>query len=244
MRLDPRGLHNQNGITGGVGLIKRIGCKLKDIVPDLLCGCSFIAVVQSTVHPVVIGGLILAVIPMEHRAGKQLDFLFCHRLTNTRIRFTSAKVGHLNRDLHDLLLVHNGAIGLIKNFSQPVIVKDNGFFAIHAVDIAGNHTCTQGTWAIQGDKSNDLAILFGLHVLNGCRHTRGLNLENTSRMTGAQQFINFRIRKIDLIDINIYTGSAWLERILHRLRHLLNICSRGIRCLNIAQGLIDNRKGT
>ena len=60
MGLEPGGLHDQDRIAGGVGLVERVGCELENVVPDLLGDRALVPVLLRSVHPVVVDRLILA----------------------------------------------------------------------------------------------------------------------------------------------------------------------------------------
>ena len=67
MRLEPRRLHNQDGVASGVRLVKGVGRELENIVPNLLGDLARVVVLDGAVHPVVVGGLVRAILPVEHR---------------------------------------------------------------------------------------------------------------------------------------------------------------------------------
>ena len=67
VRLEPRRLHNQDGVAGGVRLVEGVRCELENIVPNLLGDLARVVVLDSAVHPVVVGGLVRAILPVEHR---------------------------------------------------------------------------------------------------------------------------------------------------------------------------------
>ena len=83
VRLKPCRLHNQDGVAGGVRLVKGVRCELENIVPNLLGDLARVVVLDSAVHPVVVGGLVRAILPVEHRRGEQLNLFLSHGLTDT-----------------------------------------------------------------------------------------------------------------------------------------------------------------
>lgn len=178
VRLEPSGLHNQNRVAGGVRLVERVGCELENVVPDALGNLALIAVALRAVHPVVVDGLVLAVRPLEDLVGQHLDLLLSNRLTDARVGFALGEAAHLDRDEHDLLLVDHGAVGFAQDAVQARVVGDRRLLAVHTVDVAGNHACAQRARSVQGDKSDHVLVLGGLHVLDGRGHARGLYLEH------------------------------------------------------------------
>ena len=86
VRLEPRSLHDQDGVAGGVGLVERVGGKLQNVLPDLLRYLALVAVRDGAVHPVVVDRLVRAVaLPVEDLVGEHLDLLLCHRLAHARV---------------------------------------------------------------------------------------------------------------------------------------------------------------
>ena len=78
--LEPSRLHDEYGVAGRVRLVEGIGGKLQDVVPDPLGDLPGVAVVDGTVHPVVVGRLVLAVVPVKDGRGEELDLLLRHGL--------------------------------------------------------------------------------------------------------------------------------------------------------------------
>ena len=151
MGLEPGGLHDEDGIARGVGLVERVGRELKDVVPDLLGCLSFVIVAHRAVHPVVVDGLLLAIGPLEHLVGEHLDLLFGHGFTDTGVTLALGEAAHLDRDEHDLLLVDHRAVGLAQDAVKARVVGDRRLLAVHAVDVARDHARAQRARAVQGD---------------------------------------------------------------------------------------------
>ena len=86
VRLEPRSLHDQDGVAGGVGLVERVGGKLQNVLPDLLRYLALVAVRDGAVHPVVVDRLVRAVpLPVEDLVGEHLDLLLGHRFAHARV---------------------------------------------------------------------------------------------------------------------------------------------------------------
>ena len=148
VRLEPRRLHNQDGVAGGVRLVKGVGCELENIVPNLLGDLARVVVLDSAVHPVVVGGLVRAILPVEHRRREQLNLFLSHGLTDTRVRFALGEAAHLDGDEHNLLLVDHGAVGFAQDVVQAVVVGDGRLLAVHTVDVGRNHAGAQRARAV------------------------------------------------------------------------------------------------
>ena len=113
--LEPGGLHDEDGVSGRVALVEGVRGELEDVIPDALRDLLLVAVLHRAVHPVVVGRLVLAVVPVEGGAREELDLLLGDGLADARVGLAGGEVGHLDGDLHDLLLVHDGAIGLVED---------------------------------------------------------------------------------------------------------------------------------
>ena len=198
VRLEPCRLHNQNGVAGGVRLVKGVGRELKNIVPDLLGDLARVVVLDSAVHPVVVGGLVRAILPVEHRRREQLDLFLSHGLTDTRVRFALGEAAHLDGDEHNLLLVDHSAVGFAQDVVQAVVIGDGRLLAVHTVDVRRDHAGAERARAVQGDQCYDVLVLGGLHVLDRGRHAGGLDLEDAGGVAGAHELKDLGIVKGDL----------------------------------------------
>ena len=198
VRLEPRRLHNQDGVAGGVRLVKGVGRELENIVPNLLGDLARVVVLDSAVHPVVVGGLVRAILPVEHRRREQLDLFLSHGLTDTRVRFALGEAAHLDGDEHNLLLVDHGAVGFAQDVVQAVVVGDGRLLAVHTVDVGRNHAGAQRARAVQGDQCHDVLVLGGLHVLDRGRHAGGLDLEDASGVAGTHELKDLGVVKGNL----------------------------------------------
>ena len=202
MCLNPRSLHNKNCITSRVGLVKCVGCKFKNIVPDTFCNRAIKSITNCTVFPVSLHGLISTVVPVLDNLLHELDLLFCYCFSYL-VRLARGKARHLHRNLHNLLLIDHGSVGLFQDVMKTWIVIFDFFSTVHTVDITGNHACVKRTRTIQSDKCDDVLILCWSHALNGCSHTCRLNLENASGSSFSQKSINLWVCKRNVIYINI-----------------------------------------
>ena len=198
VRLEPRRLHNQDGVAGGVRLVEGVGCELENIVPNLLGDLARVVVLDSAVHPVVVGGLVRAILPVQHRRREQLNLFLSHGLTDTRVRFALGEAAHLDGDEHNLFLVDHGAVGFAQDVVQAVVVGDGRLLAVHTVDVGRDHAGAQRARAVQSDQCHDVLVLGGLHVLDRGRHAGGLDLEDAGGMAGAHELKDLGVVKGDL----------------------------------------------
>ena len=222
VRLEPRRLHNQDGVAGGVRLVEGVGGELENIVPNLLGDLARVVVLDSAVHPVVVGGLVRAILPVQHRRCEQLNLFLSHGFTDTRVRFALGEAAHLDGDEHNLLLIDHGAVGFAQDVVQTVVVGDGRLLAVHTVDVGRDHAGAQRARAVQGDQCHDVLVFGGLHVLDRGRHAGGLDLENAGGVAGAHE----------LKDLGVVKGNLFLFDVDAEV--LLDVCL----------GLGDNRQRT
>ena len=222
VRLEPRRLHNQDGVAGGVRLVEGVGCELENIVPNLLGDLARVVVLDGAIHPVVVGGLVRSILPVQHRRREQLNLLLSHGLTDTRVRFALGEAAHLDGDEHNLFLVDHGAVGFAQDVVQAVVVGDGRLLAVHTVDVGRHHAGAQRARAVQSDQCHDVFVLGGLHVFDRGRHAGGLDLEDAGGVAGTHE----------LKDLGIVKGNLFLFDVDAEV--LLDVCL----------GLGDNRQRT
>ena len=241
--LEPGGLHDEDGVAGRVALVEGIRGELEDVVPDALRDLLLVAVLHRAVHPVVVGRLVLAVVPVEGGAREELDLLLGDGLADARVGLAGGEVGHLDGDLHDLFLVHDGAIGLVEDVGEAVVVEDDRLLAVHAVDVGRDHAGAERSGSVEGDECDDLLVLLGLHALDGGRHAAGLDLEHARRMALAHEGVDVRIGEVNLVNVDVDAGGPVLDAGAHRWRHLLDVGEAGMAVADVGERLGDDRQG-
>ena len=204
--LEPGGLHDEDGVAGRVRLVEGVGGKLEDVVPNFLGDLARVAVRHGAVHPVVVGGLLLAVLPLEDGAREQLDLFLGHRLADARVALAGREAAHLHRDLHDLFLVDHRAVGLAQDVVEARVVGDGLLLAVHAVDVAVDHACAQRSGAVEGDECHDVLVLARPHVLDGRRHAAGLDLEHAGGVARAHELEDLGVVEGDRVDVDVDAG--------------------------------------
>ena len=243
--LQPCCLHDEDRVSGGVRLVERVRRELEDVVPDLLCDVATVAVGLGAVHPVVVDRLVrTGLLPVEDLVGQHLDLLLCHGLAHARVGLARREAGHLHRDLHDLLLVDHGAIGLFQDRLQPVVVVGDLLLSVHALDVAVDHAGAQGAGTVERDESDDLLVLVGLHVLDGCGHAARLDLEDARGLTRTKKLIDFRVREVDLVHVDVDAGRTILQALPHGLWYALDVRRLRVPAPDVRERLVDDRQGS
>ena len=242
--LEPGGLHHEDGVAGGVRLVERVGRELEDVVPQLLRRLALVAVGNRAVHPVVVDGLVGAVaLPVEDLAREHLDLFLGYGLAHARVGLARGEAGHLHGDLHDLLLVDHGAVGLLQDRLEAVVVVGDGLLAVHALDVAVDHAGAQGAGAVEGDQSHDLLVLGGLHVFDRAGHAVGLDLEDARGVSRAQQLVDLGVGEVDLVHVDVDAGGTRLDASLNGIGHPVDVRRGGIGVADVGQCLVDDRQG-
>ena len=113
---------------------------------------------------------------------------------------------------------------------------------MHALDVAVDHAGAQGARAVQGDKSDDLLVGVGLHVLDGGGHTGRLYLEHAGRVPLAEKLVDLGVREVDLVHIDVHAGGAGLDAGLDRIRHAVDVGGVGVRVADVRERLVDDRE--
>src|SRR5690625_2913715 len=98
------------------------------------------------------------------------------------ICFTSGVVRKFLRNTHDLLLIHDQAVGLAEDFFQcffQLWVNRRNFLApILTVRVVPVRVHTHRSWTIQRQRSHDIFKAGWLHALQQLLHTAGVQLEH------------------------------------------------------------------
>ena len=145
-------------------LIERVLCELLRVVPDLLCDLKRVPVLDRAVVPVL----------LQH--AHDVELLLAHCLAQL-VCLAGGKAAHDHGHLHDLLLVHHGAVGFLKHRAQAFVVIMHGRLAACHFDIVVNHAGLQRARTIQGDRSNDVAEPLRWQACEQAHVQAALNLE-------------------------------------------------------------------
>ena len=114
-------------------------------------------------------GLLLA-----HRAAEQVGA--AERVARERLR-----------DLHDLLLVDDDAVGRLEELVDAVVHLRDRLATVLAVDEVLHHAGAERARAVERDGGDDVLEAVGLEVLEELLHAARLELEDARRLARLQQ---------------------------------------------------------
>ena len=126
-----------------------------------------------------------------------LDFLFGNSRTQV-VRFAGSVACELNRGNHDLFLIDRVSVGFAQDRLQLFVLVGDRFFAVHIGDVFGY--AFHWTRAVKRDHGNHVVNGFRLHLLQIAGHAVAFQLEETDRVTLADElehvgFINWNAAK-------------------------------------------------
>ncbi len=201
--LQPRGVHDENSVGGGVRLVEGVFGELEHVVPDLLCNLARITVAHRTVEPVLLHGFGVAVGPGLLNFAHEGDFLLRHGLAHL-VALAHGKAAHLHGNLHDLLLVDHGAIGVFEDAAQAVVIESDGTTALLALHEVVDHAGAQGAGAEERDGCHDVGIAVRLHAFEQRGHAVGFNLEHAGGVAAGEQLIDFGVHEVNVaVDVHL-----------------------------------------
>ena len=130
----------------------------------------------------------------------QLSFLLLTHRAAQQIRFTQRIICNLLGDRHHLLLIHNQAIGSIKNLGKRLfklgVNRLNLLLTVLTKGIVRMRVRTHRSRAVQGKHSGNMLELFRLHKLQKRTHRPAIKLEHTQRITARQQLVGCFIAQL------------------------------------------------
>ena len=168
MRLQIGGPVRYQTVCSSMGFVECVIGKRKQNIPQGL-NCALRVPVRN--HAIV-ESLILFI---------QLSFLLLTHRAAQQIRFTQRITCTLLGDRHHLLLIHNQAIGSIKNLGKRLfklgVNRLNLLLTVLTKSIVRMRVRTHRSRAVQGKHSGNMLELFGLHEFKQAAHRTAIELE-------------------------------------------------------------------
>ena len=130
-----------------------------------------------------------------------LRLLLAHRAAQN-ICLAQRKACQRRGYLHNLLLVENNAIGILKDRLHQGMQHLRRALAVTAGDKVLRHTRAQGTRTVESHEWNQILKAFRRQIHNQLCNARRLQLENTGRFAAAEHIAGFLIMQRDIIDIH------------------------------------------
>ena len=174
MRLQVSRAHNQDRVRSRMRFVERVLCELLGIVPDLLGDLKRVPVLDRAVVPIL----------LQH--AHDVELLLAHCLAQL-ICLAGGKAAHDHGHLHDLLLVHHGAVGFLEHRTKSFVVVMYGRLAACYLNVVVNHAGLQRARTIQGDRSHDVTKPFRWQAREQADVQATLNLEQTVHVTRTHE---------------------------------------------------------
>ena len=174
VRLQVGRAHHEDGVGCRVRLVEGVLRELLGVGPDLLGNLERVAVGHGALVPV---GLQLA---------HDVELLLAHGLAQL-VGLAGGETGHGHGDLHDLLLVDHGAVGLFQNGPQAVVVVVHGGRVLRCLDVVLHHAGLERARAVQGDGGHDVGELLGRQALEQAHVQGALHLKQAVHVAGLHK---------------------------------------------------------
>ena len=187
-------------------LVERVAGEGKDRVPQRLDGGFAEVVVQHALPEAGVGLFQLGQLLLTHGATQQVGL-------------TQGVPGHLLRQLHDLLLVDDQAVGLREDLRERLLQlgvnRLDVFQGVLALGVRDVGVHTHRSRSIQRQGGDDVAESGGLHQFQQLAHTAAVELEHTESVAAGEQFVCCRIvhRQSVEVEVDAAVGFDVLERV-------------------------------
>ena len=123
---------------------------------------------------------------------QNLWLLLTHRFSEA-VSLASGIIGYLLRDLHDLLLVDNQAVGLRENvperFLQFRVNRGYLFTPVLAVSVGPVRALTHRSWAVERQRRNNIREFGWAHAFEQLTHTTTIQLEHAEGIAARKQLV-------------------------------------------------------
>ncbi len=134
-----------------------------------------------------------------------------NRLTQ-RIGLAAAKPAHFDGNLHDLLLVHQNAVGIFQRGFHERVIIGNLFQAVLALHKTIRQPGAQRARPVQRAHGDNVVKHRRLELAQVAFHARRFKLENTGGLAGLQQLVGFRIvqrhgRDVDVFAVDFFDNT-------------------------------------
>ena len=195
MQFQPGRLHGDEGVGGGVGLVEGVAGEGGHFVEYVLGHLLGNAVAHRA------GNDHLAVL---HQAVDEVFLLLGHDvvlfLGHGAAHQVAAAVGipgQVAHNLHHLLLIDHAAVGDVEDGLQKRRFIADAFGVVLALDVAGDGLHRPG--AVEGDSSDDILEILGLHVGQKLLHARGFELEHAVGIALGNHLVHARVVQGDVL---------------------------------------------
>ena len=179
-----------------MGFVKGIFCKINHLVIDAICHLFSNSLGKATVNAL-LRISVHKVLPLFFHHGK---LLLTHG-TAEQICCPHAKTGKVSDYLHNLLLIHDNAVGVFQDRLHFFTIV---FYLIRiflSENIVGNKI--HGAGAVKRHTRNDVIEVGGLQAFHKIHHSAGFQLKNTCAISFGNHSVDLIILIIQLIHIKM-----------------------------------------
>ena len=189
---EPGGLVGDDGVAGGVGLVEGVFGKVHHSVVDA-GGNLFIDPAGRAAGNVLLGVAVDEVPALLFHDGL---FLFTHGPAD-QVAPAQGVAAQVPDDLHDLLLVHDAAVGRLQDGFQLRTGIVDRVPVVLAGNILGDEV--HGPRPVKGDAGDDVLKIPRPQFLHEVLHTAGFKLEDSVRPAGGDVSVDSGVGVIEKI---------------------------------------------
>ena len=188
--LEIGGLVGHVGVGAGVGCVEPVVGERRDQVEDLVGQPVGVAAFDRSLDELV---------PVR---DQDLPDLLAHRLAQ-EVGLTHGVAGHRGGDLHDLLLVHDDAVGPLEDRLEVPVRIDHGLAPVLPFRVLDVLAHGQQPGAVQGHQGHEVLEAVGDQRLDQLAHTRGLELEHGVGVAPLQHLVAGPVVQRDVVDVQV-----------------------------------------
>ena len=137
--------------------------------------------------------------------GQDLGLLLAHGLAEA-VCLARRVVGHLLRDVHDLLLVDDQAVRLVEDVLERLfqlrVDRCNRLAPVLAVRVVPVGVDTHRAGAVQGQRRHDVVEARRLHALKQFLHATRVELEHAQGVAARQQLVHSLVVGVERLEVN------------------------------------------
>ena len=174
VRLQVRRAHDQDGVGGRVRFVERVLSEFLRVFPDLLRDFQRIAVLHR------------AGVPVFLQRAHDVELLLAHSLAQL-VGLARRETAHSHGYLHDLLLVDHGAVRLLQDGAEALVVVVDGGLAAGHLDVVLDHAGFQRARTVESDRGDDVGEARGRQAREQADVQRALHLEQAVHVAGLHE---------------------------------------------------------
>ena len=136
-------------------------------------------------------------------------FLFLAHGAAHQVAAAHGIAAQIPHDLHDLLLIHDAAVGIRKDGLQLGDQVVDALSVVFAADIVRDKA--HGTRPVEGNAGDEIIHAVRLQLLHEALHAAGFELEDAVVLTGSDQLEDFRVVHFHVVEIDAFSGPGFDE---------------------------------